>query len=406
MFELTRKRLVLGVAALLAATGLPQWSMATTIIGGLGNFDVHNDTDDECDEFDIELEGVHVEDVYHTYHNGNYGPPTITALPGNVGIRVVYDTPYHNTQRGAIEHFGVSLRDLSRVTAQRFQWKTVVRIPPPPIPVPTISVELLYPPTGPLIRETVTNVDTYGRAVWVIRSKTRANREVALEELMPNDPLIQGSNQVDLEAERLMPGQSLIEEDDAPPPGELASYVFTYEVYKDFFGMQGDLITTVLTASIAAGSSCPPQYLPVFTMQPQDTTAALDGAAFFEIAAAGPVEYGEIFYQWKHEGVDMPGEDNPLLGIDPVLPAHAGTYECVVRNDCGVVASQVATLTIPPCVGDLDADVQVTLSDLARMLAHFGAENGASPDEGDLDGDHDVDLSDLTLLLSNFGVHC
>lgn len=406
MLFLKGRQLAIGLTAIFAAAALPQISPATTIIGGLGNFDVHNDTDDECDEFEIELEGVHVEDVYHTYHNGNYGPPTITALPGNIGIRVVYDTPYHNTARGAIEHFGVSLHNLNAVTAQRFQWHTVVHVPPPPMPMPTIDVELYYPPTGPMIRETVRNIDTYGRSVWIIRRETTANREVALEELMPNNPLIQGANQVDAEAERLMPGQALIHEDDAPGGGERKSYVLAYEVYADRFGVRGDMISTVLTASIAAGSNCPSQFLPYFTAQPQDVHGGIDGRATFEILADGPAEYGEIFYQWRHDGIDLSGEDNPILEIDPILPEHAGSYQCIIRNDCGETISQVGNLIIPPCIGDLNADVTVGLDDLARLLSHFGEPSGVLPDEGDVDGDHDVDLSDLALLLSNFGVRC
>lgn len=72
------------------------------LIGGLGNFDVPNNEGGDCNEFEIELEGPHPEDVYHTYHNPNYGSPTITALPGNIGIRVVYDTPLHATHPGSI----------------------------------------------------------------------------------------------------------------------------------------------------------------------------------------------------------------------------------------------------------------------------------------------------------------
>ena len=79
------------------AAGMPSAQAQVRIIGGLSNFDVPNDGEDECNEFDIEFEGPHVEDVYHTYHNGNYGSPVITALPGNIGIRVVYSRPRHAT---------------------------------------------------------------------------------------------------------------------------------------------------------------------------------------------------------------------------------------------------------------------------------------------------------------------
>jgi hypothetical protein len=60
----------------------------------------------------------------------------------------------------------------------------------------------------------------------------------------------------------------------------------------------------------------------------------------------------------------------------------------------------------PPCPGDVNGDRVIDLSDLATLLAHFGAPSGATPADGDLDGDTDVDLSDLTVLLANFGATC
>ncbi|MFN0137022.1 MAG: PQQ-dependent sugar dehydrogenase [Phycisphaerae bacterium] len=59
-----------------------------------------------------------------------------------------------------------------------------------------------------------------------------------------------------------------------------------------------------------------------------------------------------------------------------------------------------------PCLADIDDDRDVDLSDLARLLAHFGQSGSASRADGDLDQDEDVDLSDLSLLLSRFGLAC
>src|SRR5262245_34633459 len=58
-----------------------------------------------------------------------------------------------------------------------------------------------------------------------------------------------------------------------------------------------------------------------------------------------------------------------------------------------------------PCLGDLDGDGVVGLSDLTLLLSHFGATEAEAAD-GDLDGDADVDLADLTILLSRFGAIC
>lgn len=69
----------------------------------------------------------------------------------------------------------------------------------------------------------------------------------------------------------------------------------------------------------------------------------------------------------------------------------------------GAMGNQIA-LVQGACTGDLNADLEVDLSDLTLLLANFGQSGEAIP--GDLDADDDVDLSDLTLLLANFGTVC
>jgi hypothetical protein len=59
-----------------------------------------------------------------------------------------------------------------------------------------------------------------------------------------------------------------------------------------------------------------------------------------------------------------------------------------------------------PCPGDVNGDAVVDLTDLATLLAHFGAAAGATPADGNFDGDGDVDLADLTQLLAHFGDAC
>jgi hypothetical protein len=52
---------------------------------------------------------------------------------------------------------------------------------------------------------------------------------------------------------------------------------------------------------------------------------------------------------------------------------------------------------------DLNGNGTVDLTDLAVLLANFGATAEATAEQGDTDGDADIDLQDLTLLLADFG---
>ena len=416
----------LPVAVALALCGAAATHADVIIIGGLSNFDTPNNTGGDCNEFDIEFEGPHPEDVYHTYANGNYGPPRIESLPGNIGIRVIYDTPTHATHASAIEHFGVSLRGGVAITAQRFQWiPGTVGIPnpppppppPPPLPMPIITAEVQYTVDGVFVHETVQNLDTYGRTIWVQRHTTQASREVALEELMPDDPLIATTTDLDIEPLEVLPGATVVNDEEVGSIAELASLVVVYDILENHpiivggepENAPGALINTLLAATITQSTGCPEEYLPYFTQQPVSASAPPgDGQVEFTVDAAGLDAYGDVVFQWKHEGVDLPHETDPVLQIDVINSQTAGAYNCVIHNDCGMVMSDTAYLSIdlPTCPGDIDGDRGVDLQDLAILLTHFGKAIGATPADGDLNGDGRVDLTDLAMLLTHFGTNC
>lgn len=56
--------------------------------------------------------------------------------------------------------------------------------------------------------------------------------------------------------------------------------------------------------------------------------------------------------------------------------------------------------------GDLDADDDIDLADLAQLLGHYGLTGGVYYTDGDLDRDGDVDLADLAALLAVYGTTC
>jgi hypothetical protein len=61
---------------------------------------------------------------------------------------------------------------------------------------------------------------------------------------------------------------------------------------------------------------------------------------------------------------------------------------------------------VPECLGDLDGDNDIDLSDLAILLSNYGLTSGAQYEDGDLDLDTDVDLTDLAALLAVYGTTC
>jgi hypothetical protein len=103
--------------------------------------------------------------------------------------------------------------------------------------------------------------------------------------------------------------------------------------------------------------------------------------------------------------------DGPYRIMRLAEPAE-GTDSFTFQVNSAVGSSNVATVTlvyVPWCIGDLDGDGQVNLSDLAQLLGHYGSTD-ATYGDGDIhpppSGDGDVDLGDLAELVGRYGNIC
>ena len=75
---------------------------------------------------------------------------------------------------------------------------------------------------------------------------------------------------------------------------------------------------------------------PEITSQPQALTVYADTNASFSVTAEGKY----LTYQWKKDGVNLPGETNATLTItDANATLHDGNYSVVVSNDFGSIES-------------------------------------------------------------------
>ncbi len=101
---------------------------------------------------------------------------------------------------------------------------------------------------------------------------------------------------------------------------------------------------------------------PEISVQPDDQTVCTGSDAVFSVVATG---LGTLQYQWRRNGVDLPGATSSTLVVPAVTSTDEGSYDVVVQDDCGVVTStgaQLTTRTVPAiteqptgtvaCVGD------------------------------------------------------
>jgi len=84
-----------------------------------------------------------------------------------------------------------------------------------------------------------------------------------------------------------------------------------------------------ITQRLTIASTSPVLYAPV--------------AATFNVTAVG---IGALTYQWKFNGVNIPGANSPALNIPIVTPETAGDYTVQVTDDIGPTGSEPAVLTV------------------------------------------------------------
>jgi hypothetical protein len=92
--------------------------------------------------------------------------------------------------------------------------------------------------------------------------------------------------------------------------------------------------------------------------------------------------------------------DGPSLTITNAGPADAGSYDCVVANDCGSVTSIAATLSV--CAADMNCDGQINVADYLAFLARYSAGDQSA----EFTGDGRIDIADYLAFLSAFAAGC
>lgn len=211
------------MAASLAAT-----AQTATIYGQLSNFDVINHTGHDGHGFEIELEGLQAGDIYYSFSGQRYGGAQV--IPTATGVRVRWASSYSsgsfvqttiayqgggqfggscymgspNYDSAGCEHFGVALT--TAPTATHYRWliedpqspgQLLAFDPPVAIPAPTYLVTPPAQAGAPPVLEAEIEApeaaeapEMYGDAQWVKVFKTELTREVTLDELMSNNPIV------------------------------------------------------------------------------------------------------------------------------------------------------------------------------------------------------------------------
>lgn len=96
-------------------------------------------------------------------------------------------------------------------------------------------------------------------------------------------------------------------------------------------------------SSVATLTVNPAAVGPTIVGQPQPVTVPLGQMATFAVVATGTEP---LAYQWKRNGVNLPGATASTLTINQPQASDAGDYSVVVSNSVGIVSSVPAKLTV------------------------------------------------------------
>ena len=250
------------------------------IAGALSNFDCWNNCNTDAGGFEIEIEGLHHQDVVHTWNYSAFGAPTVvdggTATLPTVIIR--YHSNTASLAVGLVTHFGVSLNTYAPATAIHYRWlpKATTAIPnPPPVPalLPPHTAEVVFTNGVASVRDVIHNTEPVGgKSIWVMPFAHAVPRIVTLEELMSDNPVTQGGTprgggRNGTKLTILAPGESWISEDESGRDD--SSSVYTFQIYEDIVGpghgsqahTAGRLITNMMDATITTTGPVVPNQL-------------------------------------------------------------------------------------------------------------------------------------------------
>jgi sugar lactone lactonase YvrE len=126
--------------------------------------------------------------------------------------------------------------------------------------------------------------------------------------------------------------------------GATQSFLFLPSVSSSAIGSYSVVVTNSAGSTISdrAFINAEVVYAPTITTQPASQTVIIGDTASFSVAAAGSQP---ITYQWRKDGVDIPGAIEPDLIIDEITTADFGVYTVVASNAGGSEVSLDAVVT-------------------------------------------------------------
>ncbi|HEX5218114.1 MAG TPA: immunoglobulin domain-containing protein [Verrucomicrobiae bacterium] len=141
----------------------------------------------------------------------------------------------------------------------------------------------------------------------------------------------------------------------------------------------GGSYDVVVTSPYGATTSAPAllTLLPLaINAPPVSRTVPAGTNVTFTVSASG---YGTIFYQWRFNQTDLPGQTNFFMTLTNVQSAHAGDYDVMVTNLYNALTSSVATLIVSPAAPIITTQAVSRVASVGQTVSFVVAARGSEP---------------------------
>jgi hypothetical protein len=108
--------------------------------------------------------------------------------------------------------------------------------------------------------------------------------------------------------------------------------------------------------------------LPVITTHPQSQTVTPGATASFSVVATNATGF-----QWRCNGVDIPGTTNSTLQVTNAQTGNNGYYLAVAKNGTGWVPSQMAWLSVVSAGGTVPSSNKTNNYNMGQVMDIFGS---------------------------------
>ena len=128
--------------------------------------------------------------------------------------------------------------------------------------------------------------------------------------------------------------------------GATSSSLSLSNVQDDHSGNYRVLVSNAYGTNLSNTAVLSVLHPPAVAQQPAGRTAPSGTTVTLSVGASGS---NPMSYQWRRNGVNIPGATSPVLTLSNIQTNQVGNYRVLVSNPVGSVLSNPATVTVVPC---------------------------------------------------------